>query len=64
MIDKVLAGPRAGLVDVENEAHSLGEAAASALLDAGDLRAWELSTRVASEIIALARMGWIPAEPH
>lgn len=64
MIGKVLAGPPLESAAAANEAHRLGEAAASALLDAGDLRAWELTTRVAAEITALARVGWIPAERY
>lgn len=64
LIDKVLAGPSTEVADVVNQAQSLGETAASALLDAGDLRAWELAIRVTSEVTALARSGWIPPGSH
>lgn len=63
LIEKVLVRPAVESADAVNEAHSLGERAASALLDAGDLRAWELTNRVASEITALAQVGWIPPNP-
>lgn len=64
MIGTVLAGPPAELADAVNDVHRLGGAAAAALLDAGDLHAWELTNRAASEITALAQAGWIPAERH
>jgi hypothetical protein len=62
MIDKVLTASPSTAADAVNEAHRLGEAASSALLDAGDLLAWQLATRVANEITALARVGWVAEE--
>lgn len=63
MIETLLTPSPAASSDALNHAHRLGETAAAGMLGAGDLCGWELSTRISAELTALARTGWLSAEP-